>query len=446
MLDMKILDIRAIQILDSRGNPTIKVFVDTGSVVGDFCVPSGASTGTFEALELRDHKKAFSGLGVEKAIKNIELVIRPALIGMEITNQKEIDQTMINLDGTANKSKLGANAILGVSGATARVASKALNQPLFEYLNNIYEQNGTWKPNLQTEGRKYKLPKMFFNILNGGKHAENKLDIQETMIVPQGDLVSDNIRMGSEIYHCLKEIIRGWNLSTGLGDEGGFAPDLESNTKALDLVAEAIEKAGYKLGKDVSIALDVAASEIYDSNKDEKYILASENIGLSAMQMVSLYKDLVANYHVVSIEDGLAEEDWDGWQMMTERIGREVQLIGDDLFVTNVDRIKKGIELNVGNSVLIKMNQIGTLTETFEAIRLALKNNYQIMISHRSGETDDSFIADLAVAVNAGQIKSGAPARGERTSKYNRLIEIEKELAQKEKKVSKRKDKNGRGN
>ncbi|MEI7690039.1 MAG: phosphopyruvate hydratase [bacterium] len=426
---MKITDITAIQILDSRGNPTIKASVQVGTVAGDFSVPSGASTGTFEALELRDHKKGFSGLGVEKAIQNIDTLIKPALIGMEITNQKAIDGKMISLDGTANKSKLGANAILGVSGAVARAAAKSLNLPLYRYLKNIYEQNGVWEPSVRMDKYSYKLPKMFFNILNGGKHAENQLDIQETMIVPQDDKASENVRIGSEVYHCLKEIVKGRNLSTGLGDEGGFAPDLESNTKALDLVAEAIEKAGYKLGKDVCMALDVAASEIYDPNTDEKYILASENIGLSAMQMVSLYKDLVANYQVISIEDGLAEEDWDGWQMMTERIGKEVQLIGDDLFVTNVERIKKGIELNAGNSVLIKMNQIGTLTETFEAIRLALKNNYKIMISHRSGETDDSFIADLSVAVNAGQIKSGAPARGERTSKYNRLIEIEKEIA-----------------
>jgi len=426
---MKITDITAIQILDSRGNPTIKVFVHVGTVVGDFSVPSGASTGTFEALELRDHKKGFSGLGVEKAIQNIDTLIKPALIGMETTNQKAIDEKMIGLDGTANKSKLGANAILGVSGAVARAAAKALKIPLYQYLKNIYEQNGVWESSVRMDKYSYKLPKMFFNILNGGKHAENKLDIQETMIVPQNDKASENVRIGSEVYHCLKEIIKGRNLSTGLGDEGGFAPDLESNTKALDLVAEAIGKAGYKLGKDVCMALDVAASEIYDPNTDEKYILASENIGLSAMQMVSLYKDLVGNYQVISIEDGLAEEDWDGWQMMTERIGKEVQLIGDDLFVTNVERIKKGIDLNAANSVLIKMNQIGTLTETFEAIRLALDNNYKIMISHRSGETDDCFIADLAVGVDAGQIKSGAPARGERTSKYNRLIEIEKETA-----------------
>ncbi len=428
---MKITDIQATQILDSRGNPTIKAVVYLDQVVGDFSVPSGASTGTFEALELRDHQKAFLGQGVEKAITNIETIIKPVLLGLDPTNQKALDDKMIALDGTSNKSKLGANAILGVSGAVSRATATALKLPLYQYLNLLFDHQGQYQSAYRFDQTKCQLPKMFFNILNGGKHAENNLDIQETMIVPQKESVSLNIQIASEVYHTLKGIINRRHLATGLGDEGGFAPDLESNTKALDLVAEAIEQAGYKLGKEVAIALDVAATEIYEPNKDQKYILASENIGLTAGQLVNLYKELIAEYQIISIEDGLAEEDWAGWQMMTEKLGSKVQIIGDDLFVTNVERIQKGLEFKAANSVLIKMNQIGTLTETFDAINLAVKNGYRVMVSHRSGETADSFIADLVVATKAGQIKSGAPARGERTSKYNRLIEIEKDLAKK---------------
>jgi enolase len=425
---MKIENIKAIQILDSRGNPTIEVSVQVKNKWFSFSVPSGASTGSHEALELRDNKKLFSGLGVDKAIQNIEGPIKEVLLEQDCTNQRNIDEILISLDGTSNKAKLGANAILGVSGAVSRAAAQALQLSLYEYLRGLFEQDGVWQPDLKIGKSSYILPKMFFNIVNGGKHAENNLDIQETMIVPQKERVEDNVRIATEVYHCLKEVIKSRNLSVGLGDEGGFAPDLESNTKAIELVMEAIVGAGYKPGKDVAIALDVAASEIYDSEKDEKYILASENIGLSAMQLVSLYKDLISNYPIISIEDGLAEDDWDGWQMMTKRIGDKVQLVGDDLFVTNVERIKRGIDLSAGNAVLIKMNQIGTITETFEAIKLAMRNGYKTIISHRSGETSDSFIADLAVATGAGQIKAGAPARGERTSKYNRLIEIEEEL------------------
>lgn len=425
---MKIQDLKALQILDSRGNPTLKVAVKSEGCWENFSVPSGASTGTFEALELRDGDKAYNGLGVNKAVKNINTVIKDAMLGLDPTKQAQIDKVLIELDGTKNKSKLGANAILGVSGAVARVAAKNLRLPLYSYLRIIFEQDGNWQPELKLPGNKYLMPKLFFNILNGGKHADNNLDIQETMIVPEKESPAENVRIASEVYHKLKEVIEGKDLSTGLGDEGGFAPSLESNTKAIDLIMEAIVAAGYKPGKDVSIALDVAASEIYDPKNDEKYFLASENIGLSAMQLVNLYRDLTENYPVISIEDGLAEEDWSGWQMMTKRIGNKVQLIGDDLFVTNVERIKKGIELSVANSVLIKLNQIGTLSETFEAIKLAHKNNYKVMVSHRSGETEDTFIADLAVATGAGQIKSGAPARGERTAKYNRLIEIAEEL------------------
>lgn len=425
---MKIENITAIQILDSRGNPTIEVSAQVENKWASFSVPSGASTGSYEALELRDKKKIFNGLGVDKAIKNIEGPIKEVLLGQDCTNQKKIDEILISLDGTSNKAKLGANAILGVSGAVSRAAAQVLRLPLYEYLRGLFEQNGTWQPGLKIGENNYILPKMFFNVINGGRHAENNLDIQETMIVPLKDRVEDNVRIATEVYHCLKEVIKSRNLSVGLGDEGGFAPDLESNARAIELILEAINKAGYKAKKDIAIALDIAASEIYDPEKDEKYILASENVGLSAMQLVSLYKDLIANYPIISIEDGLAEDDWNGWQMMTKRIGEKVQLVGDDLFVTNVDRIKKGIEMSAGNAVLIKMNQIGTITETFEAIRLAGRNGYKTMISHRSGETTDSYIADLAVATGAGQIKSGAPARGERTSKYNRLIEIEKEL------------------
>lgn len=426
---MKIEDIKATQILDSRGNPTLEVGVRVKGEWANFCVPSGASTGTFEALELRDDNKTFDGMGVQKAIGNVQGPIRDALVGKDCTNQKEVDQILIKLDGTKNKSKLGANAILGASGAVSRAAAQTLELPLYRYLRTIFEQDGVWQPDLKIGKNSYILPKMFFNILNGGKHAENNLDIQETMIVPQRAGIEENICIASEIYHSLKEVIKNRNLSVGLGDEGGFAPDLESNTKALDLVLEAIDKTSYKPGKDVCLALDVAASELYNADKDEKYILASENIGLSATQMVSFYKELISTYPIVSIEDGLAEEDWDGWQMMTARIGDKVQLVGDDLFVTNVERIQRGINEKAANAVLIKINQIGTITETFEAIKLATRNNYKAMISHRSGETADSYIADLAVATGTGQIKAGAPARGERTSKYNRLIEIEKEIA-----------------
>jgi enolase len=425
---MKIQDVKAVQVLDSRGNPTLRVSVQAEDEQGNFVVPSGASTGQFEAVELRDEKKAFNGQGVLKAIKNVEGPIKEALIGQESSNQKQVDEILINLDGTDNKSNLGANAILGVSGATTRLAARSLHLPLYAYLRVIFEQDGIWQPGLAISTDKYVLPKMFFNILNGGCHADNKLDIQETMIVPQKETIRENIQIACEVYQKLKEVLKGRSLSISLGDEGGFAPDLESNTKALDLVVEAINQAGYKPGRDITLALDVAASEIYDPEKDEKYILASENIGLSAMQLVSLYKELITNYPLISIEDGLAEEDWEGWQMMTERIGDKVQLVGDDLFVTNTSRIQKGIDQKVANSVLIKMNQVGTISETFSSLKLASRNGYKTMISHRSGETEDAYISDLAVATGAGQIKAGAPARGERIAKYNRLIEIEEEL------------------
>jgi enolase len=424
---MKLEDVKAIQILDSRGNPTIKAYVRVEGHWSSFSVPAGASKGSHEAVELRDGQKGYNGLSVGKAISKIETVIRDALVGMKISDQKKIDQKLIDLDGTKDKSKLGGNAILAVSGAVARAGADYFHLPLYQYLKGLYEQDGTFDPHKQIEGD-FVLPDLYMNILNGGKHAENKVDFQETMIVPKRATVEEKVRVASEVYRSLKELLLSKNLGVGLGDEGGFAPDLESNTKAIEVVMEAISQAGYKPGKDVSIALDIAATELFDQDKDEKYILTNEGIGLSAMQLASLYKELITNYPIVSIEDGLAEDDWDGWKMMTERIGDKVQLIGDDLFVTNTERIGRAIKEKVANSVLIKMNQTGTITETFEAIRLAKKSGYKVMISHRSGETEDAFIADLAVATSAGQIKAGAPARSERTAKYNRLIEIEKEI------------------
>lgn len=417
---MKITDLSAIQILDSRGNPTIKVTATVDGHTGSFAVPSGASTGVHEALELRDGGKDYNGLGVTKAVANVVGPIREAMLGMDPTNQIAVDKLLLSLDGTKNKSKLGANAILGVSGAVARATAAALGVPLYQYLRELYDG---------TKRGPYALPKMYFNIINGGAHAANNVDIQETMIVPQKDSVADNLRIASEVYHSLKSLLSSLNLSTGLGDEGGFAPNLESNTKALDLVVEAIKKAGYKPGKDVAIALDIAASELYRPASDNKYVLASEGVALTSQQLGSWYSELVTNYPIISVEDGLAQDDWEGWIHLTKRMGDSVQLVGDDLFVTNVARIQQGIDNHAANAVLIKVNQIGTISETLDAIRLAVKNNYKCMISHRSGETEDSFIADLAVATGVGQIKSGAPARGERTAKYDRLVEIEKEIS-----------------
>jgi len=425
---MKISDVRAIQILDSRGNPTIKAFVKVNDIWGDFSVPSGASIGTHEALELRDGGKKYHGLGVNKAIINILGPIRDAVLGIDVTNQKLIDKILIELDGTENKSNLGANAILSVSGAVTRAASKSLKIPLYKYLRGIYEQNGVWQPDLMIAENNYILPELYFNVINGGKHAENNIDIQESMIVPHAKTVTERIRIASEVYQSLKLILKSMNLQTGLGDEGGFAPNLDSNTKTIEIILEAIQKSGYRAGSDVSIALDIAASEIYENDKDKKYVLASENVALSSLQLTSWYKELISKYPIISIEDGLDEDDWDGWKLMTERVGDKVQLVGDDLFVTNVGRINEGVDHNVANAVLIKMNQAGTISETFDAIRFSTKNYYKAMISHRSGETDDPFIADLTVAVGVAQLKAGAPARGERIAKYNRLIEIEHEI------------------
>jgi enolase len=428
---MKIKEVTAIQILDSRGNPTIKATVTLEKgLSASFSVPSGASTGSHEAIELRDGGHDFGGFGVKNAINNILVEIAPAIIGMEATKQREIDELMISIDGTENKSRLGANAILAVSGAVSRAAAKGLGLPLYVYLRELYEQDGSWQPELKLD-TDFVLPKMFFNIINGGKHAENNLDVQEMMIVPQRQTISENVMVATEVYHSLKKVLKQKNLSTGLGDEGGFAPNVESNQKGLDYLIEAIELAGYKSKEDVCIALDVAATEIFESDKDEKYVLSSDNgskIALNSHQMTSWYNELVGKYPIISIEDGLAEDDYEGWTAMTAKISDKVQLVGDDLFVTNIKRISEGIEKKMANAVLIKINQIGSITETFDAIRLATRNGYNCMISHRSGETEDSYIADLVVATGTGQIKSGAPARGERTAKYNRLLEIESEL------------------
>jgi len=399
------------EILDSRGNPTVEVEVglDDGST-GRAAVPSGASTGAFEALELRDgDKNRYFGKGVEKAVLAVIEQIGPELVGYDATEQRLIDQAMLDLDATPDKSSLGANAILGVSLAVAHAASEASDLPLFRYLGG---------PNAHV------LPVPMMNILNGGSHADSNVDIQEFMIAPIGaESFSEAVRWGVEVYHTLKGVLKERGLSTGLGDEGGFAPNLDSNREALDLITEAIQKAGYVPGKDVALALDVAASEFY---KDGAYQF--EGKALSAAELIDYYAELVAAYPLVSIEDPLDESDWDGWKAMTDKLGAKVQLVGDDLFVTNPERLAKGIETGTANALLVKVNQIGSLTETLDAVELAQRNGYRCMMSHRSGETEDVTIADLAVATNCGQIKTGAPARSERVAKYNQLLRIEEIL------------------
>jgi enolase len=409
----EIVDIKARQIFDSRGNPTIEVDVHVAcGAIGRAAVPSGASTGTREALELRDKRsKRFGGKGVTKAVNNVESVIAPAVIGMDAADQAGLDNRMIKLDGTANKAKLGANAILGVSMAAARAAAAAYELPLYRYLGGI--------------NARY-LPVPMMNIINGGAHATNNLDIQEFMIIPFGATsIAHAVQMGAETFQELKKILKAKGLSTGVGDEGGFAPDLESNEAAIKLIMTAVEKAGYKPGKDIGIGLDAAASEFY---KNGKYILKSEKKKLTADKMIDYYESLINNYPIVSIEDGLAEGDWDGWKIMTDRLEGAVQLVGDDIFVTNPEIFNKGIEQGIANAILIKLNQIGTLTETLDAIELANQVGYATVISHRSGETEDSFIADLVVGVNSGQIKTGSMSRSDRLAKYNQLIRIEEEL------------------
>lgn len=407
----QIVDIRAMEILDSRGNPTVQVEVtlETGAIA-KAAVPSGASTGEREALELRDGDKRFHGKGVLKAIENIEKEIALNLIGLESTNQVYIDNMMIDLDGTENKSRLGANAILGVSMAICRASSLEAGLPLYRYLGG-------------TNSKQLPIPMM--NILNGGAHADNNLDIQEFMIMPVGlSDFSSTLRAGAEIFHSLKSILRKKGLNTAVGDEGGFAPDLKDNEEAIRLIIQAIEEAGYKPGKDIFIALDAAASEFYSEG-----FYKFEGKDMSSSEMISYYKGLIDKYPILSIEDGLSEKDWDGWREMTETIGKRVQLVGDDIFVTNVRILKEGIKKGIANSILIKLNQIGTVTETLDAIEMASRAGYTAVISHRSGETEDTTIADLAVACNTGFIKTGSLSRSERIAKYNRLLEIERELS-----------------
>ncbi len=411
----KIKEIKAGEILDSRGNPTLEVRVtlDSGDM-GITSVPSGASTGKYEALELRDgNPERYEGMGVLKAVKNINTIISEKLIGAEAENQKEIDSVLINLDGTPNKSKLGANAILGVSLAVCRAATKASNLPLYDYLRQLSA--------ISNQQSAFPIP--MFNILNGGVHASNKLSIQEFMIVPKFDSFALNLEAGSEIYHNLKAVLKEKGLGSGIGDEGGFAPHLDKNTEAIELILEAIKKAGFKAGKNVLLALDIASTQFY---KNGKYSLNGDR--LIAEDLISLYIQWTAYYPIISIEDGLAEDDWGGWKILTEKLGDKIMLVGDDLFVTQTNRLSRGINEKSANGLIIKPNQVGTLSETLATIKMAHDAGYKIIISHRSGETNDDFIADLAVGVGAPYIKAGAPARSERLAKYNRLLEIEEEI------------------
>lgn len=411
-------NVEGMQILDSRGNPTVQVKVTLESgAEGIAMVPSGASTGSFEAVELRDgDMQNFNGLGVNKAVENVNKRIAKTIIGENVFDQKYIDDEMIKLDGTPNKSKLGANSILGVSLAIARAAANSLQIPLYQYLGGI---------------NAYKMPLPMMNILNGGKHANNNLNIQEFMIVPVGaDSFKEMLQMCTEVYKVLKEVLRKKGLVTSVGDEGGFAPDLENDEEAIEIILEAIEKAGFKDGKDFKLALDIASTEMHDSAKKinkEGYYFWKTDIYKTKAEMIDYIVDLASKYPIMSIEDGLSEEDWKSWKELTKRIGDKIQLVGDDLFVTNPKRLQKGTDEKVANAILIKPNQIGTLTETLETINLAKNNGYKTVISHRSGETEDTFIADLAVAVNSGQIKTGAPCRTDRVCKYNRLLNIEKD-------------------
>ena len=402
--------VTAREILDSRGNPTVEVEVRLeDKSIGRAAVPSGASTGAFEAAELRDGGSRYLGKGVETAVKNVALKIAPAVIGMKADNQRSLDEKMIALDGTKNKSSLGANAILGVSLATARAAAISSNQSLFKYLGGESAKT---------------LPVPMMNILNGGAHADTNVDIQEFMIAPIGaQSFKESLRWGAEIYHSLKSVLKKKGLATSIGDEGGFAPNLESNRAALDLILVAIENAGFKVGNQIALAMDVAATEFFE---DGKYKF--EGKLLTSEQMIAYYSELVSAYPLVSIEDPLDEDDWSGWAKLTAELGEKIQIVGDDLFVTNIERLTRGIESKTANALLVKVNQIGSLTETIDAVNLAHKNNYKSMMSHRSGETEDTTIADLAVALSCGQIKTGAPARSERVAKYNQLLRIEEEL------------------
>ncbi|MCF8568191.1 phosphopyruvate hydratase [Alicyclobacillus tolerans] len=409
----EIFDVHAREVLDSRGNPTVEVEVELESgVIGRAIVPSGASTGAHEAVELRDGDKSrFQGKGVQQAVHNVIETIGPELIGEDANDLIAIDQTLIELDGTENKGKLGANAILGVSMAVAKAAAADLGVPLYSYLGGFYARV---------------LPTPMMNILNGGKHADNTVDIQEFMVVPHGaPTFKEAVRMGAEVFHSLKSVLHSKGMATTVGDEGGFAPNLKTNEEAISIIVEAIEKAGYKPGLDASIALDIASTELYDNGK---YNFAGEGVVRTADELIQYYEGLLGRYPIISIEDGLAEDDWEGWANLTRALGSRVQLVGDDLFVTNTERLKRGIQSSVGNSILVKVNQIGTLTETFACIDLAKRAGYTSIISHRSGETEDVTIADIAVATNAGQIKTGAPSRTDRVAKYNQLMRIEEAL------------------
>ena len=416
---LKIENIKAMEILDSRGNPTVQVEVVTeGGFTGVAMVPSGASTGSFEAVELRDdNKERYLGKGVLQAVQNVNKKIAREIEGMNVYEQVKIDKKLIEIDGTDNKARLGANAILGVSIAVARAAANSLGMSLYNYIGGINAKE---------------LPIPMMNIVNGGKHADSNLNIQEFMIMPVGARnFKEGLRMGVEVYHNLKKVLKANGLSTAVGDEGGFAPKVENEEEAIDIILEAIERAGYIAGKDVCLAIDVAATEMYEeAQKIEKegYYFWKTNEFKTREEMVDYIVDLTEKYPIISVEDGLAEEDWEGWKMLTNRIGENIQLVGDDLFVTNTRRLQKGIDNKIANSILIKLNQIGTLTETLDAIELAKKNGYKAVISHRSGETEDTTIADLAVATNSGQIKTGAPCRTDRVSKYNRLLNIEAEI------------------
>ncbi len=411
-----IKDVHAIQILDSRGNPTVQVEVTTeNGVKGIASVPSGASTGSFEAVELRDENKSnYLGKSVEKAVKNVNEKISKKLIGISVLEQRKIDEKMIELDDTPNKSNLGANSILGVSLAVAKAAANTLGIELYRYIGGI-------------QGNELPIPMM--NILNGGKHSDNNISIQEFMIMPVGNITfAERIKRGTEVYHTLKKVLKNKGFSVGIGDEGGFAPNLENEEQALDIIIEAIKKSGYEPGKDIMLALDIASTEMYDEakkiNKKGYYFWKTEQFK-TCEEMIEYINELCNKYPIFSIEDGLAEEDWENWKILTDKLGDKVQLVGDDLFVTNKSRLNRGIEKNVANSILIKLNQIGTLTETLDTIAIAKKNGYTTIISHRSGETEDTTISDIAVGVNSGQIKTGAPCRTDRVAKYNRLLTIE---------------------
>lgn len=406
---MKIVDVKAREILDSRGNPTVEVdVVLENGIVGRAAVPSGASTGEREALELRDGGSRYMGKGVLKAVNNVNGPLRDLVVGMDASNQKDLDYKMIEFDGTETKSKFGANAILGISMAALKASAIEKGVPLYKYVGDGVE-----------------LPVPMMNIINGGAHADNKLDFQEFMIIPQRDSIKERVRVGAEVFHNLKKVLNSKGLSTGVGDEGGFAPNLKSNSEGFELIMEAIRNAGYEPGKDVCLAIDVAASEFY---KDGKYVLSGEGRSLSTEELVDFYEELVNKYPIISIEDPVDENDWEGFRLITERLGDKIQLVGDDLFVTNKKCLQMGIDNNAGNAILLKVNQIGTITETLETIELARKNGYKTVISHRSGETEDTTIADLSVGLNLGQIKTGSMSRTDRVCKYNQLIRIEEEV------------------